>query len=213
MRFGLLLLVLSLAACSDDGMTRKFGLSRDAAPTTIAATQMPLSTPPSLAQRPTRAGAAAPRRLRSNSRRPAAPDRTLWCRPSGPAATADVRQLIDENSGMIEPGAEFTDRLMNWTPQPGFQVDERASEEGVAQQNSLAHDRPDWNTSFGGQRGSASPVRATGPPGFAPRLCPSRSAWAWLPRRHAEPRQPEERSHADRPGRTHRHQPSGHQRP
>ena len=120
MRLGLLLMVLSLAACSDDGMTRTFGLSRNAAPSAMAATQMPLSAPPSLAQRPTRAGAAAPRPTSQEQQQEAGSvGQDALLQAAGPAATADVRQLIDENSGMSEPGAEFTDRLMNWTPQPG----------------------------------------------------------------------------------------------
>jgi hypothetical protein len=119
MRFGLVLLSLALAACSDDGMTRKFGLARDAAPTTAAATQMPLSAPPSMAQRPTRAGATAPRQTAQEQQEVVSAGQDALVQAAGPAATADVRQLIDENSGMIEPGAEFTDRLMNWAPQPG----------------------------------------------------------------------------------------------
>ena len=57
-----LLLILLLAGCSDDCMTRNFGMSRDSTPQTMASTQMPLSMPPSLAVRPTRPGAIAPSR-------------------------------------------------------------------------------------------------------------------------------------------------------
>ncbi len=75
-----LLLILLLAGCSDEGMTRNFGMSRDAAPQTMASTQMPLSTPPSLAVRPTRPGAIAPAATmrRRPSRRRAARARMRW---------------------------------------------------------------------------------------------------------------------------------------
>jgi len=121
MRFWPALMVLSLAACSDDGMTRNFGLSRDAPQRTVAATQMPLSMPPGLTQRPTRAGigAEAPLQASQPQQDPGSAGQEALVEAAGPAATADVRQLINENSGMGEPGAGFTDRLMNWTAQPG----------------------------------------------------------------------------------------------
>jgi hypothetical protein len=119
MRFGLILTVLSLAACSDDGLTRNFGLARDAAPDTVAATQMPLSTPPSLALRPTRPGGQAPRQTAPAEQVVGSAGQDALLQAAGPSATADIRQLINENSGMIDPGPEFTDRLMNWTPPPG----------------------------------------------------------------------------------------------
>jgi hypothetical protein len=100
-------------------MTRNFGLSRDAAPSTVGATQLPLSVPPNLAQRPTRARQVAPRQASDEQQQTDSAGQDALVEAAGPAATADVRQLIDENSGMSEPGPEFTDRLMNWTPQPG----------------------------------------------------------------------------------------------
>jgi hypothetical protein len=119
MRLGLVLTVLSLAACSDDGMSRNFGLARDSAPDTVAATQMPLSMPPSLALRPTRPGAPVPRQTSPAEPAVGSAGQDALLQAAGPGATADIRQLINENSGMIDPGPEFTDRLMNWTPPPG----------------------------------------------------------------------------------------------
>jgi Protein of unknown function (DUF3035) len=119
MRFGLVLTVLSLAACGDDSMTRNFGLARDSAPDTVAATQMPLSTPPSLALRPTRPGAPVPRQASRAEPEVGSAGQDALLQAAGPGATADIRQLINENSGMIDPGPEFTDRLMNWTAAPG----------------------------------------------------------------------------------------------
>jgi hypothetical protein len=119
MRFGLLLTVLALAGCGDDAMTRNFGLARDSAPDTVAATQMPLSTPPSLALRPTRPGAPAPHQTSQTEPVVGSAGQDALLQAAGPSATADIRQLINENSGMIDPGPEFTDRVMNWSPPPG----------------------------------------------------------------------------------------------
>jgi hypothetical protein len=119
MRVCLILIVLALAACRDDSMTRNFGVSRDAGQANVAATQMPLSSPPNLAQRPIRPGTRAPRQDSQQEPVVGSAGQEALLQAAGPAATADIRQLIDENSGMIAPGAEFTDRLMNWTPTPG----------------------------------------------------------------------------------------------
>jgi hypothetical protein len=120
MRSGLVLIVLSLAACSDDSMTRNFSLDRNTAPDTVAATQMPLSVPPSLAQRPVRPGAPAPQQTSQEAQAVGSAGQDALLEAAGPSATADIRQLIDENSGMIDAGPEFTDRLLNWTPPPGY---------------------------------------------------------------------------------------------
>jgi hypothetical protein len=119
MRFALVLIALSLAACADDSMTRNFGLARDSAPDTVAATQMPLSMPPSLAVRPTRPGATVPRQTTQAEPAVGSAGQDALLQAAGPGASADIRQLINENSGMIDPGPEFTDRLMNWTAPPG----------------------------------------------------------------------------------------------
>jgi hypothetical protein len=119
MRRALVLTVLSLAACSDGGLTRNFGIARDAAPDTVAATQMPLSVPPSLALRPSRLGAPVPRQTAAAEPAVGSAGQDALLQAAGPTSSADIRQLINENSGMIDPGPAFTDRLMNWTPPPG----------------------------------------------------------------------------------------------
>jgi hypothetical protein len=119
MRFGVILAMVLLTACSDDSMTRNFGVARDTAPDTVAATQMPLSMPPSLSVRPTRPGAPAPHQTSQPEPATGSPGQDALLQAAGPGATADIRQLINENSGMIDPGPAFTDRLMSWTPPPG----------------------------------------------------------------------------------------------
>jgi len=119
MRFGVTVAALVLVGCSDDSMTRNFGLARDAAPDTVAATQVPLSTPPSLALRPTRPGAIAPHQASPSEPTTGSPGQDALLQAAGPGAPADIRQLINENSGMIDLGPAFTDRLMSWTAPPG----------------------------------------------------------------------------------------------
>jgi hypothetical protein len=119
MRSGLLLTVLLLAGCADDGLTRNFGLARDSAPDTVAATQIPLSVPPSLALRPTRPGAPVPRSTAAAEPQVGSAGQDALLQAAGPSSTADIRQLINENSGLVDPGPGFTDQLLNWTPPPG----------------------------------------------------------------------------------------------
>ena len=116
------LLILLLAGCSDDSMTRDFSLSRDSAPETIASTQMPLSMPPSLAMRPARPGAIVPNRGTPQSAEQAAGStgQDALVQAAGPAAASDIRTTISEHSGLVYPDPAFFDRLMAWSPPPGY---------------------------------------------------------------------------------------------
>jgi hypothetical protein len=121
MRYGPFLMILLLGACSDDSMTRNFGVRRDGPPQTIASTQMPLSAPPDIAVRPTRPGAPAPRAATLPSEVAAgSPGQDALLEAAGPAPSADIRTQINENSGLIYPGPSFVDALLNWTPPPGY---------------------------------------------------------------------------------------------
>lgn len=121
MRFGLLLIVLTLAACSDDSMTRNFNLARDSAPETMASTQMPLSAPPSLAVRPARPGAPVPQIARQQSdQQVGSAGQDALVQAAGPAPTKDIRALVNENSGMVYADPAFVDAVMNWSPPPSY---------------------------------------------------------------------------------------------
>jgi hypothetical protein len=121
MRFGPLLLLPLLAACSDDSMTRNFALARDSAPQTVASTMMPLSAPPMLTVRPTRPGAPAPQGdARQLEQAAGSAGQDALVQAAGPSATADIRTVINENAGMVYPGPGFVDALMNWSPPPGY---------------------------------------------------------------------------------------------
>src|SRR5262249_3767419 len=117
------LLVLTLAACGSSGMTRNFGVSRDAAPETMAATRVPRSTQPELATRPTRpiaSGGSSSNAQPTPDQAPASAGEEALVQAAGPASDAHVRTEINEKSGMVYPTPEFVDRLMNWTPPPGY---------------------------------------------------------------------------------------------
>jgi hypothetical protein len=117
-----LLLILLLAGCSDEGTTRNFGMSRDATSQTMASTQMPLSTPPSLAVRPTRPGAISPSRDTGSPAEQAAGSegQDALVQAAGPAASSDIRSVINEKSGLVYGNPSFVDQLMGWTPPPGY---------------------------------------------------------------------------------------------
>jgi hypothetical protein len=117
------LLVFALAACGNSGMTRNFSLSRDAAPETMAATRVPLATPPELATRPTRPvsiGGSSSNAQPATDQAPASAGEEALVQAAGPASDPQVRREINEKSGMVYPNPEFIDRLMNWTPPPGY---------------------------------------------------------------------------------------------
>jgi hypothetical protein len=123
MRYGIFLLILPLAACDSSGTTRNFSLSRDSAPETMAATQMPLSMPPGLAQRPKRPGALPPTQ-QDNSQQAdqstGSPGQDALLEAAGPDPSSNIRTQIDENSGLVYPRPEFVQRIMTWTPPPGY---------------------------------------------------------------------------------------------
>ena len=123
MRVWPLLLIVSLAGCGNPGMTRDFNVSRDAAPETMAATRVPLSTPPQLATRPTRPitlGGSATNTQPAADQPPASTGEEALVEAAGPATDPKVRAEINENAGLVYPSPEFVDRLMNWSPPPGY---------------------------------------------------------------------------------------------
>jgi hypothetical protein len=123
MRYGIILLTLLLAACGDDSMTRDFSLSRDAAPDTVGATQMPLSMPPNMAERPRPRGAMALSASNpgSDANPPAVGNgQGALLDAAGASANPDIRNRIDETSGLVFPPGDFVDRVMTWAPPPGY---------------------------------------------------------------------------------------------
>jgi len=122
MRLWCLLTILLLAACGDDGMTRTFSMSRDSAPETMASTQVPLSAPTGLTQRPTRTNTlgASHDNTQPGEQAAGSAGQDALLEAAGPTASSDIRTIINENSGLVYPDPGFVDRLMNWTPPPGY---------------------------------------------------------------------------------------------
>ena len=126
MRYSTVLLLLLLGACnSDDSMTRNFGVSRNSSPDTAAAALMPLSVPPGMANRPQRGNsltAANPSGTNGAAADQAPPSegQEALVDAAGPSVDPGIRRSIDENSGMVYPGADFVNQVMNWSPPPGY---------------------------------------------------------------------------------------------
>lgn len=121
MRLRLLLPILLLVGCSDEGMTRTYSMSRDSAPETMAGIQMPLSAPPSLTMRPTRPSSlgASSGGSQANEASADSAGQNALLDAAGPPADANIRTVINENSGLVYPDAGFVDQLMSWQPPPG----------------------------------------------------------------------------------------------
>jgi hypothetical protein len=126
MRYGTVLLILLVGACNnDDSMTRNFGVSRNSTPDTAAAPLMPLSVPPGMASRPQRpsplvtANQTGPNGAPADQA-PLSQGQEALLDAAGPSADPGVRRSIDQNSGMVYPGADFVNEVMNWSPPPGY---------------------------------------------------------------------------------------------
>ena len=120
MRFCTALMVLALAACGDEGLTRNFALVRDAAPDTMSAPLPPLSVPPILMQRPAPAGVVAPKPAAPDSQQANSAGQDAFLEAAGPPAPGNIRRLVDENSGAVSLGPAFAEHVMDWTPPPGY---------------------------------------------------------------------------------------------
>jgi hypothetical protein len=121
-QLGPLLLIALVAGCSNDSTTRNFSLSRDSGPQTVAATRVPLSTPPSLAVRPARPGAIVPARgdTQSTEQTAGSTGQDALLEAAGPVASSDIRTEINQHSGLVYPDPAFVDQVLNWSPTPGY---------------------------------------------------------------------------------------------
>jgi hypothetical protein len=133
-RYPFALLGLALAACSSgNDMTRTFGTSRDAPPDIVATSRMPLSAPPALSVRPTQPDVlgSAQRTRPTRDQASVGAGQDAFLQASGPAAPPGVRREIDASSGLAYPPRAFVERLMTWTPGPGYTpVFDQASQGG-----------------------------------------------------------------------------------
>ena len=118
-----------LAGCGGDDISRTFGLQRDAPDEFQVTTRAPLSMPPDFALRPPRPGAARPQEATARGAAEAAlvPQAALAGREApmttgtsallqaaGPAAPADIRGKVEQESALERPSRSLVDRLMFW---------------------------------------------------------------------------------------------------
>ena len=151
-------LLLVLAGCSGDDLTRTFGLSRDAPNEFVVTTQAPLSMPPDFSLRPPEPGASRPG-VQSDRRQaeaalvpqvelggtPAAvsPGQQALIADAGPSAPADIRSRVDAEALRDRPSQGLIDSLMFWksAPPPGVLVDPK-KETMRLQQNAALGQNP-----------------------------------------------------------------------
>ena len=151
--------LLLLAGCSTDNLSRSFGFSRDAPDEFSVTTRAPLSMPPEFSLRPPRPGAPRPQERSERAAAEAAlspetalvgsnaemtPGQSALLAQTGAPAPANIRNQIDQEDQLNNPGRGFTDRLMFWrNPSPtssGTQID--ATGEAQRLRNNAALGQP-----------------------------------------------------------------------
>ena len=145
---------LTLAGCSGDDLSRTIGLTRDAPDEFTVTTRAPLSMPPDFSLRPPRPGASRPQELSERQQAEAtlsptaalggtpagtSPGQQALLQSAGPAAPRDIRNQVDSEAQLDQPGRSFTDRLMFWkpAPPPGTPVDPARESQRLRQNAAL----------------------------------------------------------------------------
>ena len=154
---------LALAGCGGDSLSRTIGLTRDAPDEFTVTTRAPLSMPPDFSLRPPRPGASRPQELseRQQAEATLSPTTALAGRPvgtspgqqalvsaAGPAAPRDIRNEVDAEAQLDQPGRSFSDRLMFWkpAPPPGTSVDPKAEAQRLRQNAALGEPQSNGDT-------------------------------------------------------------------
>lgn len=124
----LLCSVALLSGCSD-GVSRTFGLTRDAPDEFTVTTRAPLSMPPDYNLRPPRPGAARPQEQSARQQAEEAlvpqlalgapkgavtPGQQALLAETGPAAPADVRAEVDRDAAHASANEGVIDKLLYW---------------------------------------------------------------------------------------------------
>lgn len=121
---------LMLAGCDSGGLSRTFGLTRDAPDEFTVTTRAPLSLPPDYNLRPPRPGAARPQEqseqkqaeeilvpqtaLAPSSTAAASAGQAALLGQTGPAAPSDIRRRVDQDARLDRTDDGFVDRLLYW---------------------------------------------------------------------------------------------------
>ncbi len=118
-----------LAGCSSSGLSRTFGLTRDAPDEYTVTTRAPLSMPPEYNLRPPRPGAPRPQEQSerqqaeealvpqlalSSPQSGTSPGQAALLEQAGPAAPADIRSKVDQDARYAADNQGFIDKLLYW---------------------------------------------------------------------------------------------------
>ncbi|MGE0415309.1 MAG: DUF3035 domain-containing protein [Acetobacteraceae bacterium] len=122
--------VALLAGCSSSGLTRTFGLTRDAPDEFAVTTQAPLSMPPDFMLRPPRPGAARPQQqserlqaeeslvpqvaLTGPPTGAPSPGQSALLQETGPPVSNEIRQQVDQDARMAASSDGFLDKVLYW---------------------------------------------------------------------------------------------------
>jgi hypothetical protein len=120
---------LPLAGCDTGGLSRTFGLSRDAPDEFTVTTRAPLSMPPDFTLRPPRPGAPRPQEqsTRSQAEETLVPQTALGApvtsttpgeqallEQAGPNVSNAIRQEINKDASIDQGDPGFVDKLLFW---------------------------------------------------------------------------------------------------
>lgn len=167
--------LITLAGCGESSLARTFGLTRDAPDEFAVTTQAPLSMPPDFNLRPPRPGVLRPQQRpeREQAEEALVPQLALTgpgggggssrgqaalLDDAGPRASADVRQLVDQDAQLEQASAGFLDRVLTWRKPDtrNLQVDPEKETQRIRQNTAL------------GQPSAA---------GVTPTIAPKRESW------------------------------------
>jgi hypothetical protein len=122
-------LATTTAGCSSSKMARTFGLTRDAPDEFTVTTQPPLSMPPDYSLRPPRPGMPRPQQQPESQQAEEAlipqlalgapqagssPGQAALLQQAGPAAPANIRRQVDQDSRLAQADESFLDKVLYW---------------------------------------------------------------------------------------------------
>jgi hypothetical protein len=149
--------LILLAGCSS-GLSRTFGLTRDAPDEYTVTTRAPLSMPPDYNLRPPRPGMARPQEQseRQQAQEALVPQLALGApqggltagqealvQEAGPAAPSDIRRKVDQDAHKAAADQGFVDNLLSWHKTEGLNAQVDAGQESRRlRQNSALGEAP-----------------------------------------------------------------------
>jgi hypothetical protein len=157
------LALLLLGGCGED-MSRTFGLQRESPDEFQVTTRAPLSMPPSYALAAPRPGASRPQEqttrdaaeavlvpqaaIAAADSAPMSPATAHIVQAAGPAAPADIRTKVEQESSMERAPRNLADRLMFWRSPPpaGIPVDPQREQQRLRENAALGQSVEVGNT-------------------------------------------------------------------